>query len=194
MNMQAFHLIEPVHSADHLLGPQGAAVTVVEYGDFECPHCKQAAGAVKLLFARFEHRVRFAFRHFPLEEVHPHSLRAAEVAECAGAQGKFWQMHDLLFEKQSHLELTHLQAYARSLDLDMGRFTAELDDGIYLQRVREHQRSGNASGVRATPGFFVNGRIQDVSYGLGALFGAVEAELAASAGKLTSASEQRICL
>ena len=158
------------------IGPSHAPVTVVEYGDFECPNCKQAAGAVKLLLARFEQRIRFVFRHFPLEEIHPHALRAAEVAECAGAQGKFWQMHDLLFENQLHLRPPQLRDYALALDLDMARFTAELDDEVYLQRVREHQQSGNASGVRATPGFFVNGRIQDVSYGLRALFEAVEAE------------------
>jgi protein-disulfide isomerase len=174
---QAFHLVDPVSPADHVLGPEHAPVTIVEYGDFECPHCSQAAGAVKLLLARFEQRVRFVFRHFPLEEVHPHALLAAEVAECAASQGKFWQMHDLLFERQNHLKLAQLREYAQSLDLDMTRFTAELDDEVYLQRVREHQQSGQASGVRATPGFFLNGRIQDVSYGLAVLSEAVEAEL-----------------
>ena len=186
-----FDLIEPLSPTDHLLGAQGAPVTVVEYGDFECPNCKQAAGAVKLLLARFDQRVRLAFRHFPLEEVHPHALRAAEVAECAGAQGKFWQMHDLLFENQSHLNLPQLHDYARSLDLDMARFTAELEDEIYLQRVREHQQSGNASGVRSTPGFFVNGHIQDVSYGLGSLFGAVEVELRPGSSEMRAGVELR---
>ncbi|MEJ0087967.1 MAG: thioredoxin domain-containing protein [Pseudomonadota bacterium] len=174
---QSFRLAEPVQATDHVRGPEHAPVTIVEYGDFECPSCKQAAGAVKLLLARFEQRVRFVFRHFPLVEVHPHALRAAEVAECAGAQGKFWQMHDLLFDKQNHLEAAQLRGYAESLGLDMARYTAELDDEIYLQRVREHQKSGHASGVRATPGFFINGRILDASYGLGALAEAVEAEL-----------------
>ena len=188
---QAFYLSMPETPSDHTIGPTEALVTVVEYGDFECPSCKQASGAVKLLLARFEQRVRFAFRHFPLEEVHPHALRAAEVAECAGAQGKFWQMHDLLFERQSHLKLPQLKEYARSLDLDMVRFTAELDDEIYLQRVREHQASGNASGVRATPGFFVNGHIQDVSYGLGSLFGAVEVELGPRPGEVRPPVEAR---
>jgi protein-disulfide isomerase len=181
MSSHALHLVEPVSPADHALGPQHAPVTVVEYGDFECPNCKQAAGAVQLLLVRFEQRVRFVFRHFPLEEIHPHALRAAEVAECAGGQGKFWPMHDVLFDNQRHLKLKQLYGYARTLDLDMARFTAEMDDEIYLQRVREHQRSGADSGVRATPTFFVNGRIQDVSYGLQSLFEAVEAELRMSA-------------
>ena len=177
MQRQTFHLVDPLGPADHVMGPDHAPVTVVEYGDFECPHCKQATGAVKLMLARFGPQVRFAFRHFPLEEVHPHALRAAEAAECAGGQGKFWEMHDLLFDKQEHLKLNQLFEYARSLGLDMARFQAEMDDEIYLQRVREHQKSGDASGVRATPTFYVNGALLDVSYGLHALLDGVQAAL-----------------
>src|SRR5262245_15826529 len=99
-----FHLYVPVSPVHHTLGPDHAHVTVVEYGDFECPNCKQAAPAVKLLLQRFEERVRFVYRHFPLEDVHPHALLAAETAECAAAQGKFWQMHDVLFANQEHLK------------------------------------------------------------------------------------------
>ncbi len=174
---QAFRLLEPLGPADHVRGPDRAPVTVVEYGDFECPHCKKAVGAVNLLLARFGEQVRFAFRPFPLEGVHPHALLAAEAAECAASQGKFWEMHDLLFEKQAHLELRQLFDYARTLGLDMARFTAEMNDEIYLQRVREHQRSGDASGVRGTPTFFVNGNLVDVSYGLHALREVVDAQL-----------------
>jgi len=174
---QTVQLVEPVSPADHMLGPQDAPVTVIEYGDFECPKCKQAAGALKLLFARFDQRVRVVFRHFPLEEIHPHALQAAQVAECAGGQARFWEMHDLLFENQGHLELPRLHDYARRLGLDMALFCAALDGEFYLQRVREHRRSGEDSRVRATPTFFVNGRIQDVSYGLLALFDAVADEL-----------------
>ena len=129
------------------------------------------------MVAEFGNNLRVTFRHFPLPN-HQHALRAASATEAAGMQGKFWQMHDLLFEQQRHLKLSQLHGYARTLDLDMARFTAEMDDEIYLQRVREHQRNGDSSGVRATPTFFVNGRIQDVSYGLQSLFDAVEAELA----------------
>jgi len=177
MHAQAFKLVEPVGPTDHALGPDHAPVTVVEYGDFECPHCKQASGAVKLMLASFDQQIRFVFRHFPLEEVHPHAMHAAQAAECAGGQGKFWGMHDLLFQNQLHLKLPQLREYARSLGLDMARFTAEMDDEIYLQRVREHQRSGDASGVRASPTFFVNGTLIDVSYGLPVLLDAVEAAL-----------------
>lgn len=173
----AFELTAPLTPTDHILGPAHAQATVVEYGDFECPNCKQAAPAVKLLLQRFAGRVRVVYRHFPLEEVHPQALRAAEAAECAGGQGRFWEMHDLLFENQRHLKLNQLHGYAQRLQLDMARYTAEMDDEIYLQRIREHQRSGHDSGIRGTPGFFVNGRIQDVSFGMQSLFDAVEAAL-----------------
>lgn len=172
-----FHLTVPVSPIDHTLGPDHAPVTVVEYGDFECPNCKQAAPAVKLLLERFEEQVRFAFRNFPLVDVHPHALVAAQAAECAGAQGKFWQMHDLLFANQEHLKQKQLHGYAEQIGLDMARYTAEMDDEVYLQRVREHVEGGIKSGVRGTPGFFVNGRIQDVSFGIRSLFDAVEAAL-----------------
>ena len=176
MNRHApFTLTTPVGPTDHVLGPPHAPVTIVEYGDLECPNCKQAAPAVRLLLTRFENKVRFAFRHFPLEGVHPHAELAAESAECAGEQGKFWEMHDLLFEHQDHLKLNHLHSYAEQLQLDLARFTAEMNDHVYLQRVREHLQSGHDSGVRATPTFFVNDRIQDVSFGLSALRDAVEA-------------------
>jgi protein-disulfide isomerase len=114
-----------------------------------------------------------------LDEVHPHALDAAEASECAAAQGKFWPMHDLLFEHQRALKPRHLDGYAELLELDMVRFRAEMKDTVYLQRVREHQESGHASGVRATPTFFIDGRIVDTSFGLNALFDEVEKALAA---------------
>jgi protein-disulfide isomerase len=175
-----FQLTTAVSPVDHVLGSEHAPVTVVEYADFECPNCKQAAPAVKLLLERFAERVRFVFRHSPIEQVHPHALMAAEAAECAGGQGRFWPMHDLLFEHQLHLKAHQLHGYAGQLGLDMVRYSADMDDHVYLQRIREQQQSGRDSGVRGTPSFFVNGRIQDVSFGIHALFDAVEATLAAS--------------
>jgi protein-disulfide isomerase len=164
-----FELSLPVGGADHILGPSHAAVTVVEYGDFECPNCKQAAPAVKLLLQRFSGRVRFVWRNFPLEEVHPHALQAALAAEAAAGQGKFWPMHDLLFANQSHLKLQQLRGYAERLELDMARYDAEMNEDFYLQRVREQIEGGERSGARGTPTFFVNGALQDVSFGLQAL-------------------------
>jgi protein-disulfide isomerase len=174
---KAIDLVVPLDAVDHVLGPPHAPVVVVEYGDFECPSCKLAAPAVKVMLERFENRVRFGFRHFPLEQAHPHALLAAEAAECAGGQGRFWEMHDLLFANQAHLQPRHLQGYAEQLGLDMARYIAEIDDHVYLQRVREHVDGGRRSHVRSTPGFFVNGSIQDVSFGMHGLLDAVEAVL-----------------
>jgi protein-disulfide isomerase len=174
---QPFELVLPVGGADHILGPGHAKVTVVEYGDFECPNCKQAAPTVKLMLHRFNGRVRFVYRHFPLEGVHPHALHAALAAEAAGAQGKFWPLHDLLFENQQHLKLPQLRRYAETLELDMARYDAEMAQKLYLPRVREHMESGERSGVRATPGFFINGAIHDVSFGMQHLLEGVDAAL-----------------
>jgi protein-disulfide isomerase len=172
-----FELAVPVSAADHMLGSEHAAVTVVEYGDFECPSCKQAAPVVKLLLERFVGRVRIAFRHFPLAEVHPHALAAAVATETAAGQGKFWPMHDLLFGNQRHLKPPQIRGYAERLELDMERYDADVKDALYLQRVREDIEGGNLSGVRATPTFFVNGRLQDISYGMQALEQGIEAAL-----------------
>ena len=154
---------------------------MVEYGDFECPICRQAAPAVKMLLQRFRERVQFVFRHFPLEALHPHALHAAQAAESAGAQGQFWPMHDLLFANQEHLQLKHLRDYAGQLELDMARFDAEMRDEIYLQRIREHIDGGRRSHLKSTPGFFVNGVIVDVSFGLHAVVDATAAALEAAA-------------
>jgi protein-disulfide isomerase len=168
-------LAVPLNPIDHVLGHPGAPVAVVEYGDFECPNCKQAAPAVKLLLKRFAGRIQVGFRHYPLEEVHPHALHAALAAEAAGAQGKFWPMHDLLFENQAHLKLQHLRGYAERIELDMVRFDAEMQQELYLQRIREEVEDGRRSGVRGTPTFFVNGTLHDVSFGMHELFRAIEA-------------------
>jgi protein-disulfide isomerase len=127
---------------------------------------------------RYPNRIRFVFRHFPLEEAHPHALLAAEAAEAAAAQGSFWPMHDLLFENQEHLNSRDLQRYAAELGLDTVRYHAEMDDHIYLQKVREHIAGGRRSHIRATPAFFVNGAVQDISFGMKALHDAVAAVFA----------------
>ena len=172
-----FELAVPVSSADHILGSEHAGVTVVEYGDFECPNCRQAAPAVRMVLERFAGRARVAFRHFPLEEVHPHALVAALASEAAAGQGKFWPMHDLLFDNQQHLKPSQVRGYAERLELDMVRYDADMKDALYLQRVREDIEGGKLSGVRATPTFFINGKLQDISYGLQALVQGIEAAL-----------------
>ena len=174
---QAFELAVGVSAVDHVLGLIQAPVTVVEYGDFQCPNCKQAVPVAKLLLERFSCRIRLVYRHFPLEDVHPYALHAAQAAEGAAGQGKFWPMHDLLFDNQRHLKLPQLRSYAERLELDMVRYSAEMDDEVYLQRIREHIDGGVRSGVRATPTFFINGILHDVSYGLHSLVEGVEAAL-----------------
>jgi protein-disulfide isomerase len=174
-NASSVTLALPLQPTDHTQGPEHARVTVVEYGDFECPSCKVAAPNMKMLLDQFPNRIRFAYRHFPLQEAHPHALLAAEAAESAAGQGKFWPMHDLLFRNQAHLKEKDLLSYALELGLDAARYTAEMDDHIYLQRVREQIDSGLRSHIRATPTFFVNGVVQDISFGMIALHKAVEA-------------------
>ena len=154
LHQRSFELNTPVNAADHVRGPDAAPVTLVEYGDFGAPTASRQRGR-ELLLIRFEGRIRFAYRHFPLEEFHPHARRAAEASECAGAQGKFWEMHDVLFSNQLRLQEYYLRDYARDLRLDIDRFVVDMRDSVYLPRVHEHQRSGSESGVRSTPGFFI---------------------------------------
>jgi protein-disulfide isomerase len=158
---------------DHVWGPRTAPVTLVEYGDFECPYCGQAYPVVKELEARMGERLRVVFRHFPLTEVHPHAEHAAEAAEAAGAQRRFWPMHDLLYERQDALEDADLIAYGSELGLDLDRFQVELAQGVHRARVREDFMSGVRSGVNGTPTFFINGRRHDGAWDLESLAEAV---------------------
>src|SRR5213079_3353886 len=121
----------PVGERDHIQGPADAAVTLVEYGDYECPHCGRAYPIVKAIQQQIEPRLRFVYRNFPLRESHPHAEQAAEAAEAAGAQGKFWEMHDRLFERQFALEGEHLIEYARELGLDAARLERDLAAHTY---------------------------------------------------------------
>jgi protein-disulfide isomerase len=164
----------PVGSVDHILGPRKAAIELVEYSDFECPLCAQAYRAIGILLQQFKHRIRFIFRHFPIVEIHPHAELAAEAAEAAGAQGKFWPMYRHLFENQHHLKVKDLRKYAADIGLDLERYESEIADHIYLQRVQEHLASGRARGVHRSPAFFINGDVVDVSFGLQSLADAVE--------------------
>jgi len=176
----AAHMDVPdlVPAADHIRGPHDAPVRIIEYGDFECPNCKQAAPTVALLLKRFAGRICVAYRHFPLEEVHPHALIAAEAAEAASEQGRFWEMHDRIFASQPHLQLPHLREMATELSLDMRRFSSALADHAHVAHIREDREGGQRSGVRATPTFFVNGKLCDVSFGMQVLVRAVEKALA----------------
>jgi protein-disulfide isomerase len=180
MNAAVNTLLVPDEATDHILGPATARATLIEYGDFECPSCAQAYPAVKIMLDHFGPQVRFVFRHFPLREVHRHAELAAEAAEAAGAQGKFWPFHDLLFTHQHRLGETHLRDHALQAGLDMARFENEMRDHVYLQRVQEQMQVGDQLRVRATPTFYLNGEVVDVSFGLAHLQQAVGRALAAA--------------
>jgi protein-disulfide isomerase len=160
---------------DHIQGPPDAAVTLVEYGDYECPYCGAAYPIIKEVKARMGDGLRFVFRNFPISTSHPHAEQAAEAAEAAGAQGRFWEMHDLLFENQKRLGDEDLRAYAESIGLDLERFDKELTEHAHAARVREDFMSGVRSGVNGTPTFFINGARHDDAYDVETLLSALGA-------------------
>jgi protein-disulfide isomerase len=147
-----------VPSRDHVRGAPDGHVTLVEYGDFQCPYCGDAYPVVHELLKAY-HWVRFVWRHMPLVDLHPRAEAAAEASEAAAAQGRFWEMHDRLFENQHALSDDDLSDHAASLGLDVERFQRELREGVHAERVAEDYRSGAASGIPSTPRFFVNGEI-----------------------------------
>jgi protein-disulfide isomerase len=159
---------------DHIQGPANAAVTLVEYGDYECPYCGAAYPIVKELQARMGDMLKFVFRNFPITTSHPHAEQAAEAAEAAAAQGRFWEMHDLLYENQRRLRDQDLHAYAEQLGLDVEQFDKDLAEHVHASRVREDFMSGVRSGVNGTPSFYVNGSRHDDSYDLETLLAALE--------------------
>ena len=150
-------LTVPLNERDHLRGSPDAPVVLVEYGDFECPHCGVAYGVVKKLEQDLPDALAVVFRQFPLVNLHPHALLAAEAAEAAGAQGRFWQMHDLLFEHQDALAPADLMKYAAVLQLDLKRFASDLSGHVFLPKVQDDMNGGLQSGVKGTPSFFING-------------------------------------
>jgi protein-disulfide isomerase len=159
---------------DHIRGPRSAPVTLLEYGDYECPYCGQAYYVVKDLELRAGNLMRFVFRNFPLTTIHPHAERAAEAVEASGAQGKFWEMHDCLFENQESLEDEDLLECGVLAGLDIHRIVRDMREGQYLNRIREDFLSGARSGVNGTPTFFINGLRYDGSWKLGPFLAAIE--------------------
>jgi protein-disulfide isomerase len=154
-------LTPDIGEGDHAQGPADARVTLVEYGDFECPDCGRAYPVVKAVQKALGPNLRFVFRHFPLPASHPHALAAAEAAEAAGAQGRFWEMHDRLYEHQTALEDDDLRRHARKVGLDLDRFEQEMRLHPYEGRVRQDLASGAASHVQGTPTLFINGTRYD---------------------------------
>jgi protein-disulfide isomerase len=166
---------------DHIQGPANAPVTLLEYGDYECPYCGAAYPIIKTVQARMDQRLRFVYRNFPITTSHPHAQQAAESAEAAATQGRFWEMHDVLFENQKRLRDQDLRAYAEALALDLERFERELAEHVHAGRVHEDFMSGVRSGVNGTPTFYINGVRHDDSYEAETLLSALET--AAASGK-----------
>ena len=165
-----------VDGKDWTKGPADAPVTLLEYGDFECPFCGQAFWELNRLEQAVGDRVRFVFRHFPLAQAHPHARLAAEAAEAAGAQGRFWEMHDTLFSNQGALELSDLLAYADEIGLDRRRFTRDLQEHRFAAKVRRDFMEGVRSGVNGTPTIFINGLRWDGPYTATALLAAIRGD------------------
>ena len=179
--MTAPHLTPPVRPEDHVQGRADAAVTLVEYGDFECPYCGMAHPIVSAVQRRMGDALRFVFRHFPLSQVHPHAEHAAEVAEAAGERGRFWPMHDMLYENQQALADPQLLAYAAELGLDPAWVEPALRSHAFGPRVRADFLSGVRSGVNGTPTFFINGVRHDGAWDENNLLAAIKLAARATA-------------
>ena len=167
----------PVTSHDHVQGDEGAPIVLVEYGDYQCPHCGHAHPIVRRVQKHFGKRLGFVFRNFPLNEIHPNAETAAEAAEFAGAQQRFWEMHDGIFENQDALGPPLLRELAEKLALSSDALDRALSDGKYAQRVKDDFIGGVRSGVNGTPTFFINGRRHDGAFEFDDLVAAIEAEL-----------------
>ena len=154
-------LTSPDPKRDHISGSADGSIKLLEYGDYECPFCAEAQTIVKAIQRRLGNDLCFAFRHFPLTNIHPHAEHAAEAAESAAAQGNFWGMHNILFANQEALEDDDLATYAAELDLDKTRLIREVTSSVYAPRIREDFKSGVRGGVNGTPTFFINGERYD---------------------------------
>lgn len=167
----------PVSDRDHIRGKADAPVTLVEYGDYECPHCREVAPIIEQLRERFGERLRYVFRHFPITTAHPNAQLAAEAAEAAAAQGKFWEMHNRIFEHTGILNKQQLLKFAQELDLNLEQFERELDEQVHTEHVREDFNSGVRSGANGTPSFFLNGVRYDGPWDLDSLIAEIEKPL-----------------
>ena len=161
---QQASLTPPIADRDHIRGTPGAVATLVVYGDYECPYTRKSMNVVGQLQQELGEDLRFVFRNFPLTEIHPHALRAAEAAEAADAQGRYWEMHDYLFAHQHSLEESDLLQYASELGLDTARFARDLATHAYMGRIDGDIESGLLSGVQGTPTFFINGVLHNASW------------------------------
>jgi protein-disulfide isomerase len=169
----------PITESDHIRGPKNAPITLLEYGDYECPHCALAHPIVNQVQSFFRGRMRFVFRHFPLTEMHPHAEIAAESAEFAGAAGRFWDMHNALFENQSRLSISTIFLIGAELGLPETAMRNALETGQYRNKVRNDFAGGVRTGVNGTPTFFINGVRHDGPYDYASLVAGIQMRAAA---------------
>ncbi|MBS1663746.1 MAG: DsbA family protein [Bacteroidetes bacterium] len=167
-----------INSNDHLFGNPAASLELVEYGDYECPHCRRAYPIVKAIKEILGPELKFVFRNFPLSNIHPHAFMAAVATEAAGLQGRFWEMHDIVFENQKNLEVDNLLLLASNIGLDIDRFESDLRSKALHEKVEKDFESGMRSGVNGTPTFFINGRKFEGDWSRGALLEELRAVLA----------------
>jgi protein-disulfide isomerase len=169
-----------VSERDHTQGPATAAVTLVQYGDYECPYTRQSTHVVRALQQELGDQLRFVYRNFPLTAIHPHALHAALAAEAAAAQGKFWEMHDYIFHHQHTLTDVDLTKFAEAVGLDMQQYARDMTEQRVLARIEEDVESGERSGVQGTPTFFINGALNRGTWEHDALLAALRAASKAS--------------
>lgn len=173
-DMEDTTLTPSVNQNDHIAGNANAPVTLLEFGDYECPDCGAAYPIVKEVRRRMGDQLRFVFRNFPLTQMHPYAFQAAETAEAAGAQGKFWQMHDYLFENQQQEAYAHPLDDAQALGLNTQKFEQDMRNHTFAPKIEADMRSGDESGVQGTPTFFINGKQYDGSYDLQSLLSTLQ--------------------
>jgi protein-disulfide isomerase len=172
---QHARLALPVSERDHRQGPETATVTLVQYGDYECPYTRQSTWVVQAIQQQLGDQLRFVFRNFPLTEIHPHALHAALAVEAAASQGKFWQMHDYTFHYQHTLEDSDLEQFALAVGLEKQQYARDMAHQRFLPHIEEDVESGERSGVQGTPTFFINGVVYRGSWEHDALLAALQA-------------------
>src|ERR1700730_2531393 len=170
-------LVPPLNENDHVQGPKNAAITLVEFGDYQCPHCGAAHPIIKAIQKHFGKKLKFAFRNFPLTNVHELAFPAALAAEAAGRQHKFWEMHDLIYDRQDELSEEALLEFASELGLNIANFKMNILDQALADKVEADFESGVRSGVNGTPSFFINGYKHNGGYDYTSLSTAIEEKL-----------------
>ncbi len=177
--MARLDLTAPVSERDHSQGPANAAVTLVQYGDYECPYTRQSTTGVRAIQQQLGDKLRFVYRNFPLVQIHPYALHSAETAEAADAQGKFWEMHDYIFHHQHTLEDADLRRFAETVGLNVAQYEQEMAAHSHIARIEADLESGVDSGVGGTPTFYINGVLHNGSWEQDALLNAIERALKA---------------